>query len=218
MANTAVRFEKEDNPYDGFNQDAKWVNFGVLSETAKWTSNVNNRSGVFGHNSYVANGQADLVMQFDSSFTISFWAKFPAGGLGVSDLTDNKFFIILDDGYTLDYTIPNTDLDNLWHHYSIVRTGNNDITMRIDGVTVATGNSDELFDLLGASYFGLGNYMRHYTGYDVVADDIVIVRGALWKTDFPTSLPLDYLDLGNFRQYLYIVVSTGEVWGYAQGS
>ena len=213
--NTGLRFEKQDNPYDAFSEKAKYVNFGVRADTARWTSSAKNVSAKFGHNSYVTNGQQDLSMKFNGSFTASFWAKFPTGGLGLSSLTPTVFAVVLPDT-TVSYTI--SAPDTAWHYYTITRDANDVITLRIDGTTVTTGTSSQPFDLMNDSFIILGNKQRHYTGYDVIADDIIIVDGLLWKQDFDMNLPTDYIDLSVFRQYLYIVVSTGEVWGYSLDS
>lgn len=212
MSNTAVRFKKNDIPYDAFNEKAKLVNFGVKGVDPKFTSTTNN-AGNFSHNSYLGNGQIDLDMNFTGKFTVSFWAKFPTGGLGTSAVADNVFFMILNDGTEIKHTITSTDTN--WHHYSIVRDGTNAIVMRVDGVTVETATSNAPLNLQDNSYIGLGNIYRHFTGYDVITDDIVILNGSLWKADFDTNLPADYIDLADYRQFLYIVVSTGEVWGYS---
>jgi len=213
--NTNIRFERISNPYDVINSKAKLLNFGVKQDTAKWSSSLTNVSGKFVHNSYVVNGQIDLSMAFNGSFTATFWAKFPTGGLGISDLTDTVFAVILPDT-TISYTIQSVDTN--WHYYTITRDSSDNVVLRIDGETVASGTSSEPFNLMNDSYIVLGNRQRHYTGYDVIADDILIVDGLLWKQDFDTNLPTDYIDLGEFRKYLYIIVSTGEVWGYSQDS
>lgn len=214
MANKAVRSLENALPYDAFDNRAKVVNFGVLGNVAKFSSVTDGDSLKFVKNTYIGDGQYGLQLKFDTVFTVSFWAKLPEGSMGVSQASTNRFMIVLDEGTKIDYTI--SSVDNNWHHYSIVRDGSNTITMRIDGTTVGTTTSIESFDLTNNSYIYLGDRYNYHTGYDVIVDDMCIVEGVLWNNDFDTDLPIDYLDLSAFKQYLVIVVSSGEVYGYAQ--
>lgn len=210
MSNTAIRFDSNTIPYDDFNSDSKLVGFGVAGESPRF--GVENKSALFLHNTYVGQGAQSISISFDGVFTVSFWAKFPAKSFG-SSAYGNKFFIILNEGKEISYEIPTTD--NSWHHYSIVRDSTSTIILRIDGVTVVSDTSQESLNLMDKSFIGLGSSVRYYEGYDVIVDDIVIIAGTLWKSDFGSDLPSDYIDLGNWRKYLYIIPSTGEVWGYA---
>lgn len=216
MSSKAVRSKKNSNPYDAFDGMAKLVNFGAVSDIGKFNTipeNVDNDSIKFTDNTYLTDGQYNLDMVFVNIFSISFWAKFPATERGKSDLSNTRFILILDDETKIEHIITNPD--NLWHHYSIVRESNGRTTMRIDGVTVETPIiTSAALNLSNNSYIYLGDNYKYYEGYDVIVDDLCVVDGVLWTRDFDSDLPTDYLDLSKFKHYLYVVVGSGEVWGY----
>lgn len=214
MSTSCVRFEKVDIPYDVLNSDAKLLNFGVGGVEARFPANANNAAGWFKRNGYVVNAQDSLSMAFNSTFTIMFWAKF-VDKLTTDDVYGNNWILILDDGSIISVQIPVWVTTTNWNHYSIVRDVDNIITMRINGTSVKTSTNSATFDLSNSSYMYLGNTNRYTVGYEVIADDILIFDGALYDGDF-IALPDDYIDVSSFRQLLYIITSTGEVWGYAQ--
>ena len=219
MSSRAVRSLINALPYDDFDSSAKLVNFGAIHDTGKFNSipeNVDNDSLRYLHNTYLTDGQYNINVSFGGVFSISFWAKFPATSLGESDLSDIRFILVLNNGQKLEHTISSSD--NNWHHYSIVRESNGMTTMRIDGLTVGTPTvTSAALNLTDNSYIYLGqSEYRYYDGYEVITDDVCIVDGVLWTQDFTTELPDDYLDLSKFKHYLYVVVSTGEVYGYAE--
>ena len=206
MSNVGVRIKKEDIPYDAFVKKAKLVNFGVFGTQSNFTTTTNN-AGLFNKNTYLLEYQPNFNLNFTGKFTVSFWAKREHNySIG------NVFFIIFDDGtkMTCQYTI-----DKEWHHYSAVRDKNDDIIMRIDGKMVAVLNSTSPLNLNNNSYIGIGNtYDKNNKNLKIAADDIVILETSLWASDFDNDPLTDYLDLSKYRRFLYIVVSTGEVWGY----
>jgi len=213
MSTSCVRFDKNIIPYDVLNLEAKLVNFGVCGSTAKFPENINNSSGWFVRNSYIVNAQDDFHMRFDSVFTVMFWAKFIERPY-VDEVYGNRFILILDDGSVISYRIPDSSISIAdWNHYSIIRDVDNIISMRINGMTVRSEVNSAPFDLTNSSYIYLGNSNRYATGYDVITDDILIFNGMLYDSDF-SELPDDYIDVTQFKQLLYIISSTGEVWGY----
>lgn len=218
MSSRVIRSHLNALPYDDFEVSAKMVNFGAISDIGKFNNivaNADNDSLNYVHNSYISDGQGMLNVNFTGVFTVSFWAKFPATVRGLSELTNIRFMIVLNDGTVINHNITNPD--NLWHHYSVVRSADGLTTMRIDGETVETPIiTSAALNLENDSYIYLGDIYRYYDGCNVIVDDLCIVDGVVWTQDFDTELPDDYLDLSKFRHYLYVIVSTGEVYGYAE--
>ena len=207
------RFKKPDVAVNTLSSLSVPVNFGVGGHAAKFPlDDVDAVSGIFYHNTYIVDGYESLDMSFPDMFTIAFWAKFEQGQIE-DTIYGNRFVVILEDGTTIEANIPSSVVLTSWNYYTVVRDDSNDIKMAINGNVIYTANSSANFNLKSGCYIYLGNLNKHSTGYVVAADDILICDTALYDGSF--TPPTEYIDLSSFRQFLYIVVSTGEVWGYA---
>jgi len=76
--------------------------------------------------------------------------------------------------------------DTNWHHVSVVKEGIT-LTLRLDGVTVASGTITKFRDFAGTLRLGMFNSSNYFNGW---IDEVRITKGkAVWTTDFtpPTS-------------------------------
>ena len=210
MSNSNIRFNEA--PYDVIDKKAKWVNMSVDKSKARFEiENGNNVAGLFRHNGYIFNAEENLSVKFDKNFTVVFWAKCPQKAL-TDNVYKNNLVLCLDSSNIITADISSIDVTE-WHQYSIVRDENSDIKISVDGTSVQTANNSTSLDLTGNSFIYFGSINQSATGYDVIADDILLFDGSL---DFSTT-SAEYLKSNNYKKCLYIKVETGEVWGYAKG-
>jgi len=201
-------------PYDALNLESVLLNFQYGGEIARFptTDNPDNASAIFNRNTYLVNAKTNLNIRFSEMFTVAFWAKFVSKSF-TETLKPNRFMLILEDGTVLTADIPSSITATNWNHYSIVKDAQDLVSMRINGTTVASVTSTSAIDLTGNSFVYIGNENRYMTGHDVIVDDVLMVDAPLWNADFST-LPSDYIDVAQFVRTLYIITSTGQVWGY----
>lgn len=212
MSTNCVRFNNPNIPYDALNGDAMWINFGVGGSDARFPTNVDSVSGWFRKNGYLVNAQTHINMEFDNLFTVMFWAKCIDRG-AVDGIYGVQWVLTLNDNVAIRVQIPDTVTLTDWNHYSIVRDENNVITFRVNGTTIRTEISSAIFDLSDESCMWFGSKYKKVTGDECIVDDILIFDGAAYTEDFD-ELPTDYIDVTQFTRLLYIITSTGEVWGY----
>lgn len=171
-----------------------------------------NRVGtLFSRNSYFYKLDNNIdTYKYTGEFTVCFWCKFLDKGLE-DEAYPNSITVILNDNTVIQEEIPSTVTITNYHWVKIERDSNNLIDISIDGTSIGTQTSSEVFSLADNSYIFVGNTNRYFTGYDVIVDDILIFNTT--KADLSIA-PSGYLDPNDFRQLLYIRVSDNSVWGY----
>lgn len=171
MSNSIVRFNEA--PYDVIDKKANWVNMSVQKSKARFEiENGNNVAGLFRHNGYIYNAEENLSVKFNNNFTVVFWAKCPQKAL-TDNVYKNNFILYLDSSNIITADISSIDVTE-WHQYSIVRDENSDIKISVDGTSVQTANNSTSLDLTGNSFIYFGSINQSATGYDVIADDILL--------------------------------------------
>lgn len=214
MTTDSIRFIKPDIPYDALNLDAKWLNFGVGGSEAKFPANVDNVAGWFKKYGYIVNAQNNINMEYNGTFTLMFWAKCVDFEL-VDSIYGVQWILVLNNGTNIRVKIPDiVDLTE-WNHYSIVRDEYNNITFRVNGTSIKRVQSNEVLDLNDKSYMWFGSKYNRTVGDEVILDDILLFDGVVYTEDFD-ELPTDYIDVSQFKRLLYIITTTGEVWGYSK--
>lgn len=192
MSNSNIRFNEA--PYDVIDKKANWVNMSVDKSKARFEiENDDNVAGLFRHNGYIYNAEDNLSVKFDKNFTVVFWAKCPKKAL-TDNVYKNTLTIYLDSSNIITADISSIDVTE-WHQYSIVRDENSDIKISVDGTPVQTANNSTSLDLTGNSFIYFGSINQSATGYDVIADDILLFDGAL---DFSTT-STEYLKSNNYH-------------------
>lgn len=187
------------------------INMGIKRELPKFTNDDDRVGCLFKKDEFLFKlDNNSNAYNYTGMFTICFWCKFV--NLGRTDEAyPNSIILILEDGTVLQAQIPITVDMTQYRWIKIQRDSNDEITFSIDGVTIFTQIESGALNLTSDSYLFIGNTNRHFTGYEVVCDDILIFGSAL---DSLATVPTEYLNASNFTMMLYIKVSDGSVWGY----
>lgn len=219
--NKSVRFFDVNEVQDKIDTSAVWVNMGVPFSEPRFlavkSEDLGTKSGKFMPYSFTYNYSANSICVFPGDFTFALWAKFPKKAI-TDEVYGNKFVFMLTNTETISVDIPNTVTVEDWNHYSICRTGS-DIVARINGDTVGTLTSSNEANFLSdkGAYIYLGNQNKYSTGYDVIADDILLANVALWQEDFNIETLDYYTDVSVLKfKFLYISSATGYVYGYGE--
>lgn len=192
---------------DGLGASSVFVNMGVTNTEPRFTNSAGIQGQIYREGAYTINLTDSVKYNYAGNFTVCFWYKFVDKG-NTDVAFGNTITLVLNGGKTIQAKTPTTDSG--WHWLNISRE-NDDITIQVDGSTVATDKSSEELDLLDKSYVFVGNLNKYFTGYDVIADDILIYEEKLETND---TLPDDYLGLTQFRKLIYYE-SDGHIWyGY----
>ncbi|MEM7784085.1 MAG: DUF4347 domain-containing protein, partial [Planctomycetota bacterium] len=188
-------------------------NHGVLTDSGARTEDsiVGNSSLDFSNDPIASNVEVIIAdtpaVDFGTDdFSIAFWFKTQTPTvttqiLGQTNGTDGFEFQLTDTGNLL-FTAGGTTTigsggfaDNMWHHTTVVRTGNT-IEMLIDGTSVISGgysgsvNSNELFKIGGNSGAPFG-------GFDGSIDDLRIYQRSLGNSDINELINLSFIDTDN---------------------
>lgn len=207
-----IQVRSEVTPKDPLMSTQKLLNMAIKRSDAKFTNTDNRVGTLFQKDTYLYQLNNDIdAYKYTETFTVCFWAKFK--DLGHTDEAfGNKIILILNDGTTISADIPsNVNMTN-YHWVKIQRDTSDVITIYLDNTAIETQTSNAVFSLADNSYIFMGNTNRYFTGYDVIVDDILIFGGIVDATD---TTPIDYLNPASFTMLLYIKVSDGSVWGYA---
>lgn len=154
--------------------------------------------------SFAAANSGPLYDIGTGDFTVSIWAAASSksnyaallGNWSVNGLLMWKTYpsnlfecYIGGNAFTTTYTIP---LDDTWHHYVIKRSGTN-VTIYVDGISVATGTSSATLASSAISY--IGNQPHNARKWSGKIDEVSIFNSAvdigdLWDgSGEPTTLP-----------------------------
>ena len=216
MSNTCIRSLYSGNNIDVLNGNDNCFSLGVTGNESPILPRENPNSYIaikLTENAIITSNIDTMNLRYADLFTICFWFKFPKKAI-TDTVYPNKIVLVMNDGSKpIDMALPDTMLDNEWHYISIGRNGS-DITYRLDGATVTTVASSAVLDFTDKSFLYLGNNNKNATGFDVVIDDLIIIDTEVYSSDY--TLLTEYVDVSNFKNCLYIKVSTGEVWGYKE--
>lgn len=189
------------------------VNMDIKRTDARFT-NTDNRVGcLFKKDTFLYKlDNSSTAYNYTGMFTVCFWCKFV--DLGRTDEAfGNKITLILEDGTTLQADIPPTLDMTQYRWIKIQRDVNNEITFTIDSNVILTQTETAPFNPTSDSHIFIGNTNRHFTGYEVICDDILIFSSCVRSL---ATAPTEYLSPTNFIMLLYIKISDGSVWGYKE--
>lgn len=207
-----IQVRAESTPKDLLMSTQKLLNMATKQSEPKFTNTENRVGTLFKENAYFYQLNDNLdAYKYTGEFTICFWVKFK--DLGKTDEAyGNKITLVLNDGTTISADIPTNVVMTDYHWVKIQRDSNNLITISLDNSAIKTETSNAVFSLADNSYIFVGNTNRYFTGYEVIVDDILIFGGA---SPAVKNTPNGYLNPASFTMLLYIKVSDGSVWGYA---
>ena len=207
-----IQVRAESTPKDILMSTQKLLNMATKRAEPKFENTENRVGTLFKENAYFYQLNDNLdAYKYTGEFTICFWAKFK--DLGKTDEAyGNKITLVLNDGTTISADIPANVVMTDYHWVKIQRDSSNLITISLDNYAIKTETSNAVFSLADNSYIFVGNTNRYFTGYEVIVDDILIFGGISSAVE---TTPNGYLNPARFTMLLYIKVSDGSVWGYA---
>ena len=207
-----IQVRAESTPKDILMSTQKLLNMATKRAEPKFENTENRVGTLFKENAYFYQLNDNLdAYKYTGEFTICFWAKFK--DLGKTDEAyGNKITLVLNDGTTISADIPANVVMTDYHWVKIQRDSSNLITIYLDNSAIKTETSNAVFSLADNSYIFVGNTNRYFTGYEVIVDDILIFGGISSAVE---TTPNGYLNPARFTMLLYIKVSDGSVWGYA---
>lgn len=203
-----IRYVADNKVQDMLSAVSNFVDINVLDTPSMLSTGI---SGLYTEGAMTFEASENIQINFTDEFTVCFWAKFIDKG-NDDTVFGNVISLVFNNNVNLTVKIDES-VFNTKHKFfvRITRDTNDLVEISIDGTIIASQTIADDFNLSDGSFIYIGTQNKHFTGYDIVLDDILLLDA---KISYLDTVPTDYLELFKFYNLLYVEVATGNVYGY----
>lgn len=195
MSKSNVRLFQMADLIDIDNTSYNWMPVCTHPATPKFTSSEYpyNRAIKFENNEFIILDDHDDEFVFSGAFTVAFWAMMP------NAVSTDELLIVFDEEHKYTFseisTAVSTTIDpTIWNYYSVYRDTSNLVTVKVNGLTVATFTDATELDFTSGASVGLGKDPDDTSTVDeyiIIIDDMIIANSVV--AEATGSLPTNYL-------------------------